>query len=293
MPGSNCCAGSPGIRPSSWRWPWARSGSEPRRIPALREDLGRSGAAVRSRHARSDLDAVFLAVPGDAVGRGGAGAGRARPEGVRSLRRVPADATPSSGKRWYPHSPAVDLPLAYGLTERYRAELPDAQLIACAGCYPTAAVLALQPLVAAGLLAARHHHRREVRRVRRRQDADRAHALLGDATAASPPTACSAIGTAPRSSRSSGVPVTFVPHLVPLDRGILETIYARLTPGVDEAAVAAALQAAYADVAVRAPDRQPTCPRSSTSRTPTSATSAGGSSGPAASWSWCRASTTW
>ena len=32
-----------------------------------------------------------------------------------------------------------------------------------------------------------------------------------------------------------GMPVTFVPHLVPLDRGILETIYARLRPGVDAA----------------------------------------------------------
>ena len=38
-----------------------------------------------------------------------------------------------------------------------------------------------------------------------------------------------------------GIGVTFVPHLVPLDRGIFETIYARLRPGVDEAAVAAAL----------------------------------------------------
>jgi len=38
-----------------------------------------------------------------------------------------------------------------------------------------------------------------------------------------------------------------VPHLLPIDRGILETIYAMLSPGVDEPAVAAALQAAYAD----------------------------------------------
>ena len=35
--------------------------------------------------------------------------------------------------------------------------------------------------------------------------------------------------------------VTFVPHLVPLDRGILETIYARLADGVDEAAIGATL----------------------------------------------------
>lgn len=41
------------------------------------------------------------------------------------------------------------------------------------------------------------------------------------------------------------MPVTFVPHLVPLDRGIFETIYARLRPGVDAEAVGAALHAAY------------------------------------------------
>jgi N-acetyl-gamma-glutamyl-phosphate reductase len=39
--------------------------------------------------------------------------------------------------------------------------------------------------------------------------------------------------------------VTFVPHLVPLDRGILETIYARLKPGVDADAIGTALHVAY------------------------------------------------
>src|SRR6185503_17051848 len=44
-----------------------------------------------------------------------------------------------------------------------------------------------------------------------------------------------------------GTAVTFVPHLVPLDRGIFETIYARLRPGVDESAVRSTLGRAYAD----------------------------------------------
>ena len=44
-----------------------------------------------------------------------------------------------------------------------------------------------------------------------------------------------------------GTAVTFVPHLLPIDRGILETIYATLEPGVDEAAIAAAYRDAYAD----------------------------------------------
>jgi N-acetyl-gamma-glutamyl-phosphate reductase len=44
-----------------------------------------------------------------------------------------------------------------------------------------------------------------------------------------------------------GMPVTFVPHLVPLDRGILETIYASLKPGVTAAQVSGALQGAHGD----------------------------------------------
>ena len=39
--------------------------------------------------------------------------------------------------------------------------------------------------------------------------------------------------------------VTFVPHLVQLDRGILETIYVRLKPGVDADAIGRALSSAY------------------------------------------------
>ena len=55
-------------------------------------------------------------------------------------------------------------------------------------------------------------------------------------TAASRPTACSATATRRRWNRRSARPVTFVPHLVPLDRGILETIYVRRDAGHDRAA---------------------------------------------------------
>jgi N-acetyl-gamma-glutamyl-phosphate reductase len=41
--------------------------------------------------------------------------------------------------------------------------------------------------------------------------------------------------------------VTFVPHLVPLDRGILETIYARVRPGTTAAQVAELMSQAYKD----------------------------------------------
>jgi N-acetyl-gamma-glutamyl-phosphate reductase len=44
-----------------------------------------------------------------------------------------------------------------------------------------------------------------------------------------------------------GQHVTFVPHLVPLDRGILSSVYARLPPGTTAEAVAEAFETAYAD----------------------------------------------
>jgi len=138
------------------------------------------------------------------------------------------------------------MPIAYGLTEQRRLELANARLIACPGCYPTAAVLALQPLVAGSLVE---------------------HGIIIDAKsglsgAGKTPTerthfsechgSISAYGVfahrhAAEIEQELGTPVTFVPHLVPLDRGIFETIYARLRPGVDESSVATALKQAYAD----------------------------------------------
>jgi N-acetyl-gamma-glutamyl-phosphate reductase len=44
-----------------------------------------------------------------------------------------------------------------------------------------------------------------------------------------------------------GTNVTFVPHLVPLDRGILETIYGSLKPGTTAQQVSDAMTSAYAD----------------------------------------------
>ena len=55
-----------------------------------------------------------------------------------------------------------------------------------------------------------------------------------------------------------GCAVTFVPHLVPLDRGILETIYVRVPAGTTEAQIADVYERAYAGVAVRPAARRRT-----------------------------------
>jgi N-acetyl-gamma-glutamyl-phosphate reductase len=191
----------------------------------------------------SEADTIFLAVPESLSAQvtpvlTGRGARVFDLSGAFRLR------DPEYRQRWYPHSPAVDVPLTYGLTERYRNDLPGARLIACAGCYPTAAVLALQPLVSGGL-------------VEPGVIIDAKSGISGAGKTPSERThfsechdSISAYGVfahrhAAEIEQELGVAVTFVPHLVPLDRGILETIYARLKPGVDHAAVGSALHAAY------------------------------------------------
>ena len=177
MPGSSCSVGWPAIRRPISGWPWGRAALRHAKSPRWRAFGTRW--PCRSTWTSSAMRRTPCSWRSRSPGCGG----RAHPDRPRRPRSSISRArsgfeTPSSAQRWYPHSPAVDVPLTYGLTERYRKELPGARLIACAGCYPTAAVLALQPLVAAGLVRARNHHRRQVRRVRRRKDADRAHALL-------------------------------------------------------------------------------------------------------------------
>jgi N-acetyl-gamma-glutamyl-phosphate reductase len=132
----------------------------------------------------------------------------------------------------------------YGLTEHYRSALKDASLIACAGCYPTAAILSLRPLVAAGLIEAG-------------VIIDAKSGVSGAGKTPSERThfsechgSIAAYGVfahrhAAEIEQEIGTNVTFVPHLVPLDRGILETIYARLKPGVDADAIGDVLHTAY------------------------------------------------
>ena len=58
-------------------------------------------------------------------------------------------------ERWYGEHGAPELleGAVYGLTELYRDELREAELVATPGCYPTASVLALAPLAERGLIA--------------------------------------------------------------------------------------------------------------------------------------------
>lgn len=196
--------------------------------------------------ALAEADAVFLAVPEDASAelvpalqaRGVkrifdlSGAFRLRDLDLRA--------------KWYPHATASPDGVVYGLTELAKDALADARVISCPGCYPTAALLALSPLVKAGLLTgdicidAKSGISGAGRTPTDRTHFSEVHGSV------------SAYGVfahrhAAEIEQQLGAGVTFVPHLVPIDRGIFETIYTRVPAGTTAAAIAEAYASAYAD----------------------------------------------
>jgi N-acetyl-gamma-glutamyl-phosphate reductase len=125
----------------------------------------------------------------------------------------------------------------YGLTELYRAQIASAQLVANPGCYPTAAILALAPAVKAGLV--------ELDIIIDSKSgvsgAGRSLSLPTHFTEANEDVTAYALEghrhlpeiTQELKELSGGrsLSVTFVPHLVPMTRGILTTGYAPLVSG--------------------------------------------------------------
>jgi N-acetyl-gamma-glutamyl-phosphate reductase len=219
--------------------------SEAKRIAALKRIWDAPVERLDVDRLAAETDAVFLATP-DTLSAEIGPALAARGPRVFDLSGAFRLRDRAERQRWYPHSPDPDVAVTYGLTERYRAELRDgtAPLVACAGCYPTAAILALQPLIACSLI----------------QPGIIVDAKSGISGAGKTPTERTHFSEVHGSMAAYGVfshrhgaeiqqelgtDVTFVPHLVPLDRGILETIYVRLVPGVDAVALERAYQAAY------------------------------------------------
>lgn len=172
-------------------------------------------------------------------------------------------------EKWYatPHRNKALLKHAvYGLTELYREKIKKADLIANPGCYPTGAILGIAPLLKAkavrtddividaksGVSGAgkklnaatqycevdenfyaykvgRHQHTPEIKQA------------LSDAA-------------------GKEVELNFTPHLLPLERGILSTIYLRRNKGVNAKEVSSIYKGAYAQeffIRLKAEGEQP------------------------------------
>ena len=161
---------------------------------------------------------------------------------------------PALYARWYGRAhraPALQREAVYGLTEWARPALAEARIAACPGCYPTAALLPLLPALRAGAVApdsividAKSGVSGAGRGLREgslyAEVAEGAHAYGLDGHRHAPEIE-QELGAA------AGEPVatTFVPHLLPMNRGLLATIYVRLADGGDAAALRRCLADAW------------------------------------------------
>lgn len=218
-----------------------------RRLPALCHIWDGTITPLDPDGLASEAEIVFLALPDSAAATL---APRLVDQGVRVIDLSGAFRLTDAALRahWYPETDKVPEGLAYGLTEHHRGEVRSARLVANPGCYPTVSLLALTPLVAAGLLAptcevivdaksgisgrgktpTEHTHFSEV------HGSLAAYGVFGHRHGA-------------EIEQGIGRTVTFTPHLVPLDRGILATIYVRVPPGTTEEALGDSLHAVYQD----------------------------------------------
>ncbi|HYN70048.1 MAG TPA: N-acetyl-gamma-glutamyl-phosphate reductase [Candidatus Eisenbacteria bacterium] len=241
-------------------------------IGGIHPHLGGTGLTIDDdvERATAEADAVFLALPhGAAAAQVPAIAAR----GVAVIDLGPDFRlrNPADYPRWYGFEhPAPKLlgSAIYGLPELHRAELAglrtaETAIVGAPGCYPTATLLALAPLARAGLIAdvvvdAKSGVSGAGREAKPEMlfsevnESVRAYGVGGHrhtaeieqelALAFAPEARVTADARMAKDSPAF-LPVDFLPHLIPMTRGILASCHVRPTRPVDQAE----LDALYAD----------------------------------------------
>jgi len=154
-------------------------------------------------------------------------------------------------QKWYGDHGDPDLLVSavYGLTELERDNIRDADLVANPGCYPTAALLALAPLAERGGIESVVIDAKSGVSGAGRGAGERASFV--NLTENMAPYAVEGHRHQPEIEQGLrrldvGAPVTFVPHLLPLDQGLLASCYVDLAEPLDAAALTELYAARYA-----------------------------------------------
>ncbi|MCW1922137.1 N-acetyl-gamma-glutamyl-phosphate reductase [Luteolibacter arcticus] len=156
----------------------------------------------------------------------------------------------------HPHpAPALLDEAVYGLPEIRAGAIREARLVASPGCYPTSILLPLIPLLEASLID---------------PATIVANSMSGVSGAGKKADVSLLFCECNESVRAYGIPkhrhlseieqelsiaagesvvITFIPHLVPVNSGIATSTTAKLTEGIDPAAIGEALESAYGDAA--------------------------------------------
>jgi N-acetyl-gamma-glutamyl-phosphate reductase len=161
---------------------------------------------------------------------------------------------PKTYAEWYggEHSaPDLIKDAVYGLTEHYRDKIKSARLVACPGCYPTAVLLALLPLLKAKLITGDDVIIDAKSGVSGAGRTLKQNILFSEAGEGLSPYGIGNHRHVPEIEQELGlaaggsVRVNFTPHLVPMSRGELCTCYVRLAGKARGADLRSALAAAY------------------------------------------------
>lgn len=139
----------------------------------------------------------------------------------------------------------------YGLPEVYREKICDAELVACPGCYPTSILLPLLPLLREQVIDPKRILVTSLSGVTGAGRQIEADYLFAECNESMRPYGVpkhrhlSEIEQELSVAVKEPVTIQFTPHLVPLNRGIISTIYLDLTKTAEAARIGAIYQAAY------------------------------------------------
>jgi N-acetyl-gamma-glutamyl-phosphate reductase len=162
---------------------------------------------------------------------------------------------PALYERYYKHhhvAPALLAGATYGLPELHRDAIASSTFVANPGCYPTAAILGLLPLVSEALVSLAGIVVTSVSGITgagRSASVEMSFSELNENVRAYKLTVhqhIPEIEQALATSAGAAVTVSFVPHLIPITRGIYTTIHATLSPDADGGALAGAFARYYA-----------------------------------------------
>jgi N-acetyl-gamma-glutamyl-phosphate reductase len=151
-------------------------------------------------------------------------------------------------KSWYKSdhgSPQLIADSVYGLSELYRDEIASAKLIANPGCYTTCAILVAHPLLSENLIEKSPiiiDAKSGVSGAGRSEKLDLLYCEVNESIKPygvtthrhTPEIEQQLSLSSSKGKNSTGIKVTFTPHLVPMNRGILCSVYGTLKKGVTE-----------------------------------------------------------
>jgi N-acetyl-gamma-glutamyl-phosphate reductase len=227
-----------------------------RLIPSLRGQVSLTVEALDAERLAEEAECTFLALPHGETHRV-VSVLRRRGRRVVDLSADYRLRSAADFEAWYkvPHGDSDGLREAvYGLPELYRKEITSAQLVANPGCYPAGALLAIVPLVRAGLA------RPDDIVIDSKSGVTGAGAQtqkpdpMYQYTEANENLQAYAVGRHRHTPEieqelslmtGTAVQVTFTPHLVPMNRGIFTTAYVPLAQDVSTAECLAVYREAY------------------------------------------------